>query len=99
MDELLIRRPLKNTFVSRVHSERSSTQNSISTTPAETSGVILALLRYESAVTSIHKDVTLRLRRLDRVLYEEVRAVLQSNKDERHLRGGAATRQKYHPGT
>ena len=43
------------------------------------------------------EDKMERLRRLDRVLYEEVRAVLQSNKDERHLRGGAATRHKYHP--
>ena len=47
--------------------------------------------------STVHKDVTLRLRRLNRVLYEEVRAVLQSNKDERHLRGGLATRHKYHP--
>ncbi len=31
--------------------------------------------------------------------YESVQRVLQLNKEERHLRGGAATRQKYHPNT
>lgn len=67
---------------------------------AETGATVRnAAMRFGISKSTVHKDVTLRLRRLDRVLYEEVRAVLQSNKDERHLRGGAATRQKYHPGT
>lgn len=47
--------------------------------------------------STVHKDVTLRLRRLDRVLYDSVQQVLRQNKDERHLRGGLATRHKYHP--
>ncbi|MEG2395131.1 MAG: sporulation transcriptional regulator SpoIIID, partial [Ruthenibacterium sp.] len=48
-------------------------------------------------VTTVHKDVTQRLLRQNRQLYAAVRRVLQLNKDERHLRGGMATRHKYHP--
>lgn len=47
--------------------------------------------------STVHKDLTQRLKRQNRVLYNGVRRVLQQNKEERHLRGGAATRQKYHP--
>lgn len=45
--------------------------------------------------SSVHKDVTSRLYWIDRSLYEQVRSVLEENKRERHLRGGAATREKY----
>lgn len=47
--------------------------------------------------STVHKDLTQRLKRQNRALYSGVRRVLQQNKEERHLRGGAATRQKYHP--
>ena len=45
--------------------------------------------------SSVHKDVTSRLYWIDRNLHEQVRQVLEENKRERHLRGGAATREKY----
>ena len=45
--------------------------------------------------STVHKDVTVKLRRLNPALYKEVKAVLLKNKSERHLRGGEATRQKY----
>ncbi len=45
--------------------------------------------------STIHKDLTVKLRYLNPALYREVRAVLEKNKAERHLRGGEATRQKY----
>lgn len=47
--------------------------------------------------TSVHKDITYRLEKQNHTLYDEVQKVLRVNKEERHLRGGAATRQKYHP--
>lgn len=47
--------------------------------------------------TSVHKDITTRLERQNRALYREVQRVLRTNKAERHLRGGMATRHKYHP--
>ena len=51
--------------------------------------------RFGLSKSSVHKDVTARLYWIDRSLYEQVRAVLEENKRERHLRGGAATREKY----
>ncbi len=45
--------------------------------------------------STVHKDVTVHLKGIDQALYEEVREVLEKNKSERHLRGGAATKQKY----
>ena len=45
--------------------------------------------------STVHKDLTERLRDVDRSLYAQVRAVLEQNKAERHLRGGEATRRKY----
>lgn len=45
--------------------------------------------------STVHKDVTEILKRVDNSLYCEVKSVLEQNKRERHLRGGEATRQKY----
>ncbi|WP_258358828.1 sporulation transcriptional regulator SpoIIID [Moorella sulfitireducens (nom. illeg.)] len=45
--------------------------------------------------STVHKDVTERLPRLNSRLAGEVREVLNANKAERHLRGGEATRKKY----
>ena len=47
--------------------------------------------------STVHKDVSIRLRTVSPGLFIQVRAVLARNKAERHLRGGAATRRKYHP--
>ena len=46
--------------------------------------------------TTIHKDVSVRLRTVGPELFRQVQMVLARNKAERHLRGGAATREKYH---
>ena len=45
--------------------------------------------------STVHKDITQRLPACNRSLYLEVKAVLDRNKAERHLRGGEATRMKY----
>ena len=45
--------------------------------------------------STVHKDVTERLKRINPPLYREVGRVLEQNKQERHMRGGEATRQKY----
>lgn len=47
--------------------------------------------------STVHKDVSARLRTVSPGLFIQARAVLARNKAERHLRGGAATRRKYHP--
>ena len=45
--------------------------------------------------STVHKDVTAELSRVNEALFDEVREVLEKNKSERHLRGGEATRKKY----
>jgi putative DeoR family transcriptional regulator (stage III sporulation protein D) len=45
--------------------------------------------------STVHKDVTLTLKSIEAELYAQVKQVLETNKSERHIRGGEATRQKY----
>ena len=45
--------------------------------------------------STVHKDIQNRLPSYNRVLYEQVRAVLDHNKSQRHIRGGMATKKKY----
>ena len=45
--------------------------------------------------STVHKDVSERLRHVDLGLYKEVREVLAVNKAQRHIRGGLATKRKY----
>ena len=45
--------------------------------------------------STVHKDLTQRLYQCNRRLYEQVRAILETNKAQRHIRGGMATREKY----
>ena len=45
--------------------------------------------------STVHKDVTQTLKNVNKGLYLEVQKLLQKNKQERHLRGGEATKQKY----
>ena len=46
-------------------------------------------------VTSVHKDVSERLKKINPGLAKEVRVILDENKAERHIRGGMATKLKY----
>lgn len=45
--------------------------------------------------STVHKDLSQRLKQYNKYLYLQARAVLEQNKAERHIRGGMATRQKY----
>ena len=62
----------------------------------ETGGTVrAAAARFGVSKSTVHKDLTERLEKLDRELWLRVKAVLETNKAERHIRGGAATRIKY----
>ena len=50
---------------------------------------------FGTSKSTVHKDVTERLRGVDRASWRAVRQVLDKNLAERHLRGGDATRRKY----
>ena len=45
--------------------------------------------------STVHKDVSERLEKVNPTLMAEVRKVLDVNKSDRHIRGGMATREKY----
>ena len=45
--------------------------------------------------STVHKDVTERLRHIDPTLYQKVKRILEINKAQRHIRGGMATKEKY----
>lgn len=45
--------------------------------------------------STVHQDITLKLQQVNHKLHDEVKLVLDRNKQERHLRGGQATKEKY----
>lgn len=45
--------------------------------------------------STVHKDLSQRLPQYNKRLYAQVREILEQNKAQRHIRGGAATRKKY----
>lgn len=59
------------------------------TTVRETSGV------FDISKSTVHKDVTERLKQIDYRKYAEVKKVLDYNLSIRHIRGGNSTKQKY----
>ena len=45
--------------------------------------------------STVHKDVTKILEMINKDMYLEVKSILDTNKKERHIRGGEATKNKY----
>ena len=45
--------------------------------------------------STVHKDCSIRLAVIDKVLYEKVKSILSENLAQRHIRGGNATKNKY----
>ena len=54
-----------------------------------------AARKFKISKSTVHKDVTERLTELNPTLARQVRQVLEKNMQERHIRGGEATRQRY----
>jgi len=59
------------------------------------STVRAAAKKFRVSKSTVHKDITERLLEINPGLAHEVKAVLDNNKAERHIRGGLATQQKY----
>lgn len=57
--------------------------------------VRLAAKKFGVSKSTVHKDMTARLPLMNPALAKSVREVLDVNKQERHIRGGIATREKY----
>lgn len=63
---------------------------------AETNNTVrAAAANFRISKSTVHKDVTERLKNIDKKLYERVRKVLDKNLSERHIRGGMATKNKF----
>lgn len=54
-----------------------------------------AAKKYGVSKSTVHKDVSERLLKINPNLASEVRGILDENKAERHIRGGMATKLKY----
>ena len=54
-----------------------------------------AAQKFGISKSTVHKDISQRLKQYNYALYLQVREILDVNKQERHIRGGLATRRKY----
>lgn len=54
-----------------------------------------AAKKFGISKSTVHKDVSERLKKINPGLAKEVRKILDENKAERHIRGGMATKLKY----
>ena len=54
-----------------------------------------AAKKFGISKSTVHKDVSERLLKINPALAKEVRKILEENKSERHIRGGMATKLKY----
>ena len=62
----------------------------------ETGATVRAAARHFGiSKSTVHKDLQQRLPQCNKLLYSQVRQVLDKNKAQRHIRGGMATRRKY----
>ncbi len=50
---------------------------------------------FKISKSTVHKDVSYKLKTIDNDLYRQVKSVLDKNLEERHIRGGIATKNKY----
>ena len=57
--------------------------------------VRVAAKKFGVSKSTVHKDVSERLKYVNPQLYREVKSVLEVNKAQRHIRGGMATKLKY----
>lgn len=62
----------------------------------ETNGTVRdAATHFGVSKSTVHKDITEKLKKANKGLYTEVKKILAKNKAERHIRGGMATKKKY----
>ena len=54
-----------------------------------------AAKKFGISKSTVHKDLSQRLPQYNQALYEQVKVILDTNKPQRHIRGGLATRKKY----
>lgn len=61
----------------------------------EKSNVRIVAKRIGCSKSTVHKDLSERLKDIDYNLYVEVQKIFEVNKQEKHLRGGESTKKKF----
>ena len=62
----------------------------------ETKSTVRATAKvFKISKSTVHKDISERLEKINPALWKEAKQVLEHNKEERHIRGGMATKIKY----
>ncbi len=51
--------------------------------------------KYGVSKSTVHIDVSKRLKKIDKKMYEKIKKILENNFNEKHIRGGNATKEKY----
>ena len=54
-----------------------------------------AAVVFDVSKSTVHSDMTVRLPKIDAESYKKVKKILGINLEERHVRGGESTKQKY----
>ena len=54
-----------------------------------------AAKKFGISKSTVHKDITQRLEEINPELYLKIKEIMEIHKDERHIRGGIATKEKY----
>ena len=54
-----------------------------------------AAKKFGISKSTVHKDITERLETINSDLFEEIKKIMELHKEERHIRGGIATKEKY----
>lgn len=51
--------------------------------------------KYKLSKSTIHNDLTTKLKKIDKILYARVQNIFSEHKEVRHINGGNATKMKY----
>ena len=54
-----------------------------------------AATKFNVSKSTVHKDISERLEKINQTLWKDAKQILERNKEERHIRGGMATKVKY----
>jgi putative DeoR family transcriptional regulator (stage III sporulation protein D) len=79
-----------------IHSQRKERCEILAEYMIETGATVRSAAQYYGiSKSTVHKDLSQKLRYINPRLYESAKKILEINKSERHIRGGEATKRKY----
>ena len=51
--------------------------------------------KFKVSKSTVHKDLNDRLKRIDLMIYEEIKMIIKNHTETRHIKGGESTKKKY----